>query len=145
MALAPKDKRDFQKVFNNVYVKNFPKEWTEENLKAMFAPYGRISSVFLVKNEAGAFGFVCYDKDQDNNASPYQCAQRAVAELNGKQLDGTHTLYAKAALSKTEREAEKQKEMLRYKNSKKRCNLYVKNFHPNTTKEQLEELFRQYG
>jgi len=40
---------------------------------------------------------------------------------------------------------EKTKEMLRYKNSKKRCNLYVKNFPPNTTKEQLEELFSKYG
>lgn len=35
--------------------------------------------------------------------------------------------------------------MLRYKQSKKRCNLYVKNFPPNTTKEQLEEFFKPYG
>jgi RNA recognition motif-containing protein len=40
---------------------------------------------------------------------------------------------------------EKTKEMLRYKNSKKRCNLYVKNFPPTTTKQQLEELFGKYG
>jgi polyadenylate-binding protein len=35
--------------------------------------------------------------------------------------------------------------MMRYKNSKKRCNLFVKNFPPNTTKEQLEELFGRFG
>jgi len=44
----------------------------------------------------------------------------------------------KPALSKKEREIEKQKNMLRYKNSKKRCNLYVKNFAQGTTKEQLQ-------
>jgi len=51
----------------------------------------------------------------------------------------------KPALSKAEREMEKKKEMLRYKNSKKRCNLYVKNFPPTTTKEQLDEHFKRFG
>ena len=55
-------------------------------------------------------------------------------ELNGKILDGQE-LYVKEALKKEERAMEKTKEMLRYKNSKKRCNLYVKNFPPNTTKQ----------
>jgi hypothetical protein len=41
----------------------------------------------------------------------------------------------KQALSKEERKIEKLKEMMRYKNSKKRCNLYVKNFPPTTTEE----------
>lgn len=35
--------------------------------------------------------------------------------------------------------------MLRYKNSKKRCNLYVKNFPQGTTKEELEKLFTPFG
>jgi hypothetical protein len=43
----------------------------------------------------------------------------------------------KEALKKSDREIEKKKEMLRYKNSKKRCNLYVKGFPSETTKEQL--------
>ena len=34
---------------------------------------------------------------------------------------------------------------MRYKNSKKRCNLYVKNFHPKTTEEDLTELFSKHG
>jgi len=28
----PKDKRDFQRAFNNIYVKNFPAEFTEADL-----------------------------------------------------------------------------------------------------------------
>lgn len=51
----------------------------------------------------------------------------------------------KEALKKPVRDLEKKKDMLRFKNSKKRCNLYVKNFPPTTTKEQLEELFGQQG
>lgn len=35
--------------------------------------------------------------------------------------------------------------MIRFKNSKKRCNLHVKNFQPQTTKQQLEDLFSQHG
>jgi RNA recognition motif-containing protein len=48
-------------------------------------------------------------------------------------------------LKKEEREAEKRKEQLRFKNSKKRCNLYVKNFPPTTTEPELRTLFEKYG
>ena len=34
---------------------------------------------------------------------------------------------------------------MRYKNSKKRCNLYVKNFPPTTTNAQLQEVFAKFG
>jgi len=44
---APKDKRDFRKAFNNIYVKNFPFEWTEADLRKMFEPYGHIKSLVL--------------------------------------------------------------------------------------------------
>lgn len=29
---APKDKREFRKAFNNIYVKNFPTDWSEQKL-----------------------------------------------------------------------------------------------------------------
>lgn len=35
--------------------------------------------------------------------------------------------------------------MLKYKNSKKRCNLYVKNFPPKTTEEELRKRFEEFG
>jgi RNA recognition motif-containing protein len=48
-------------------------------------------------------------------------------------------------MKKGEREMEKKKDTLRYKASKKRCNLFIKNF-PNTwTKEDIENLFTQHG
>jgi RNA recognition motif-containing protein len=35
--------------------------------------------------------------------------------------------------------------MAKFKNSKKRCNLYVKNFPPGTKSIELENLFAQFG
>jgi RNA recognition motif-containing protein len=48
-------------------------------------------------------------------------------------------------LKKEDREAEKKREQLRFKNSKKRCNLYVKNFPPTTTEAELRQYFEKYG
>lgn len=82
-----------------------------------------------MENEAKTlkFAFVCYGKPDGDKSYGPQCAAEAVKNLHNKQI-GDLTLYVKPALSKSEREAEKLKEMIRYKNSKKRCNLYVKNF-----------------
>lgn len=93
------------------------------------------------------FAFVCFDDESDKSKGP-EAANRAVTELHGREIvegDKTYHFYVQKALKKVEREIEKKKDMLRYKNSKKRCNLYVKNFPANTSKAQLEELFGRYG
>jgi hypothetical protein len=46
-----------------------------------------------------------------------------------------HIIYVREALKKSDREKEKEKEQAKFKNSKKRCNLYIKNFPPQTTTE----------
>ena len=37
---APKSKTDFRKVFNNIFVKNIPDDWTEANVKEAFGVFG---------------------------------------------------------------------------------------------------------
>jgi len=64
--------------------------------------------------------------------------------MDNKEFAGKN-LYVKPALKKHEREKELAHETLKYKNSKKRCNLYVKNFSSETTQEALFSLFSQYG
>ena len=54
-------------------------------------------------------------------------------------------LYLRHALKKAERDIEKKKESLKYKASKKRCNLYVKNFPDYWNEAQLRDLFTYYG
>jgi len=59
-----------------VYVKNIPLEMSDENVKALFAPFGNIKSLVLQKNEIGQFGFVCFDdpEGKDKEYGP-KCAQ----------------------------------------------------------------------
>jgi RNA recognition motif-containing protein len=56
--------------------------------------------------------------------------------MNGKQI-GEFSLYVRPALKKSEREKELQHEALKYRNSKRRCNLYVKNIAPDVTEQEL--------
>jgi RNA recognition motif-containing protein len=109
----------------------------------LFGQYGPITSLVIGSNDLGRYAFICYGSPTDNEAGP-KAAIRAVEELNDKVID-EKPLYVREALKKSDREVEKKRDKIRYKNSKKRCNLFVKNFPPNTTKEQLEELFSKYG
>jgi RNA recognition motif-containing protein len=64
--------------------------------------------------------------------------------MNDKEIDGVK-LYVKEALKKQQREQEKKKEQQRFKNSKRRCNLYVKNIPAETTEDTLRNLFARFG
>ena len=58
----------------NLYVKNFPrqdgdKEFVEDQLKELFAPFGELISVAIMKDEGGKsklFGFVCFKRSEDS-------------------------------------------------------------------------------
>jgi len=60
-------------------------------------------------------------------------------------MDKDMKLYVRHAVKKRDRSIEKIKETIKYKNSKKRCNLYVKNFPSNWTEDDLRNLFKQCG
>ncbi|OMJ67340.1 hypothetical protein SteCoe_35514 [Stentor coeruleus] len=45
----------------NLYLRNFPESWTEEDIKNTFAKYGQITSAKIKDNTA----FVCFDKQED--------------------------------------------------------------------------------
>ena len=60
---VPKSKAELRKVFNNIYVKNFPAEWNEMDLQKTFEEFGHISSVFLQQSQAGPFAFICFGSE----------------------------------------------------------------------------------
>ena len=78
----------------NLYIKNLPKNFTEQNLKELFEKYGEIKSVkiqrfinvtkekddFKEYVESCGVGFVCFT-DKEN-------AKKAIEELNDKKLPG---------------------------------------------------------
>lgn len=122
-----------------------PESYDEDKLRELFGAFGRIESCKLNKNEKGVYAFVCYNsEDKDDREYGPKAAQKAVQELNNREIDG-NKLYVKEALKKESRAIERTREMLKYKNSKKRCNLYVKNFPTKTTEEELKKHFEQYG
>ena len=146
MKFEPKDRRSFRRLINNIYVKNIPQDKTQEDVTDMFKPFGHIKSLVINANNIGQFAFICYD-DPANQNKEYgpQCAQKAIDEMNDREIAPGVKLVVKHALKKAEREIEKVRDTIRYKASKKRCNLYVKNFPKEYTQEDLKNLFKNYG
>ncbi len=70
----PKDKKDLQKMYNNLYVKNFPREFNEQQIRQVFQQYGDILSVVLGTNEHGSFAFVCFGQEGAPRDYGYTCA-----------------------------------------------------------------------
>ena len=113
-------------------MKNLPANVTDDDIKQLFGVYGNILSLHRgtsEKDPSQAFYFVCFTAE-DKNDIEYgpRCAAKAVEELNGKLHEGQN-LYVTAALKKSDRQKELAHETLKYKSSKKRCNLYVKGFN----------------
>ena len=68
----------------NIYVGNLSREVAEGDLQQLFAEYGEVTSAAVIKDKfsggSRGFGFV---EMADNSA-----AQKAIEELNGKELKG---------------------------------------------------------
>ncbi|XP_061591899.1 embryonic polyadenylate-binding protein-like [Cololabis saira] len=129
--------------FTNVYIKNFGEDFSDEKLKEMFSVYGKTLSVRVMKDEKGGsrgFGFVNYAHHED--------AQKAVDDMNGKDLNGK-TIYVGRAQKRLERQGElkrkfdqiKQDRIQRYQG----VNLYVKNLDDSINDERLRKEFSPYG
>lgn len=115
--------------FNNLYVRGFNDEFTEDQLKDLFKPFGELGSVKLMTDEEGKskkFGFVCYVDSES--------AVNAVEQMNNKVLDDGTALY----VAKFEKKANRWAAL---KKSLARANLYVRNFDKNVTEEDLKKFF----
>ena len=68
----------------NIYVGNLPYGMTEDSLRQTFEPFGEVTRVnVIIDRETGnsrGFGFVEMGTDD--------AGQAAMAELNGKEIDG---------------------------------------------------------
>lgn len=82
----------------NIYVSNLGYNVTDENLKALFAAHGTVSSAKVimdkVSGQSRGFGFV----EMPDEAA----AQKAMTELNGAMADG-RAIKLSEARPKTER------------------------------------------
>ncbi|XP_072811182.1 polyadenylate-binding protein 1-like [Vicugna pacos] len=131
------------KEFTNVYIKNFGEDMDDEHLKDLFGKFGPALSVKVMTDESGkskGFGFVSFERHED--------AQKAVNEMNGKELNGKQ-IYVGQAQKKVERQMElkhkfeqmKQDRITRYQG----VNLYVKNLDVGIDDGRLRKEFSLFG
>ncbi|XP_043830008.1 polyadenylate-binding protein 1-like [Dromiciops gliroides] len=131
------------KEYTNVYIKNFGEDMDDLRLKRLFGKFGPALSVRVMTDESGTsrgFGFVNFERHED--------AQKAVEEMNGKELNG-RKIYVGRAQKKGERQTElkrkfeqmKQDRITRYQG----VNLYVKNLDDGIDDERLRKEFSPFG
>ncbi|KAM5135690.1 embryonic polyadenylate-binding protein isoform 2-T3 [Mantella aurantiaca] len=129
--------------FTNVYIKNFGEDMTDEKLKELFSAFGNTLSVKVMVDDSGrsrGFGFVNFGNHEE--------AQKAVTEMNGKEING-RMVYVGRAQKRIERQTElkrrfeqiKQERISRYQG----VNLYVKNLDDGIDDEKLRKEFSPYG
>ncbi|PRT52539.1 Polyadenylate-binding protein, cytoplasmic and nuclear [Wickerhamiella sorbophila] len=129
--------------FTNVYVKNLGTETTQEELEALFTPFGTITSAVISTDAEGksrGFGFVNY--------STHDSAEEAVSKLHDTDFKG-QKLYVGRAQNKFERQTElkQQHDSARLEKYTKYqgINLYIKNLDDSIDDEKLKEAFAPFG
>lgn len=145
--------------WTNLYCKQFPETWSEDQVKALFAPFGTINSIKVVMDADGkskSFGFVDF--------AEHEAAAKAVEALNGKSIETGNTVAAAEGeeatketfeiyVGRAQKKAERVRE-LKYRmdalkaeqsNKYQGMNLYVKNIDDGLTDEAFRELFSPFG
>ncbi|KAA0156670.1 hypothetical protein FNF29_00781 [Cafeteria roenbergensis] len=143
--------------WTNVYLKQYPRCWTEAQIRELVETVGPVNSLFVPTDSEGkgrGFCFANFEKSED--------AKRAVAELSGKEVanpehdasdestgPATLTLMAARAMPKAERqrlvEKESDKKKAEFLRSVEGRNLFVKNLDERVNDEALKEFFAPHG
>lgn len=130
-------------VFTNVFVKNLPENFEDENLKDLFSKAGEIASCCLqrdTENKSRCFGFVDFET--------HEAAQKAVEVFNNTDLQGKQ-IFVGRAQKKAERqeklrvefEQRRQERLQKFQGN----NLYIKNLDEEYNDEKLLQEFVQFG
>ncbi|CAL9753932.1 unnamed protein product [Musa acuminata subsp. burmannicoides] len=129
--------------FTNVYIKNLPEPYTDEDLKSYFGVCGNITSGVVMKDVNGksrGFGFVNFEMPE--------AAAAAIEKFNGTALFDK-VLYVGKAQKKSEREAELRAKYEQERNGRleklQGLSLYLKNLDDSINDEKLRELFSPFG
>ncbi|KAJ6807883.1 polyadenylate-binding protein 2-like [Iris pallida] len=115
----------------NIFIKNLDKGIDNKALYDTFSAFGGILSCKVATDQSGqskGYGFVQFEQEE--------AAENAISKLNGMLLNGKQ-VYVGPFLRKQERDNSADKSIF--------SNVFVKNLSESTTKEQLEEVFGQYG
>lgn len=139
--------------FTNCYIRNFPANYTEAELRALLEKYGAVNSLYFPLKENGAsVGYACA-----NFASP-ESAAAAVKGLHNQDLfqddDATKEygitsmpFYIQRAENKKDRmeSLKRQIEMMSFDGQRSKCNLYVANIPDSFSKDEIKSIFMKFG
>ncbi|KAJ6813542.1 polyadenylate-binding protein 8-like [Iris pallida] len=115
----------------NIFIQNLDKVIDDKALYDTFSAFRCILSCKVATDQSGqskGYGFVQFEQEE--------AAKNAISKLNGILLNGKQ-VYVGPFLRKQERNNYVEKSIF--------SNVFVKNLSESTTKEQLEEVFGQYG
>lgn len=126
--------------FTNVYIKQVLPNIDKDTIERFFSKFGGITSAAVCKDKNGrVFGFCNFENHDD--------AVKAIEEMHEKQIEGFtqpgEPLYVQRAQPLSER-------LIALRQKYMQCqsfgnNLYVRNFDPDFTDEDLRKLFEEYG
>lgn len=83
----------------NLYVKNFPMDWDQNQLHDLFSKYGKVTSAKVMKNskeDSKGFGFVCFESEKS--------ASMALNALNSFPIEGKPLVVNHAELKEARKE-----------------------------------------
>jgi polyadenylate-binding protein len=134
--------------FKSLFVKNLKSDVTEEELSAIFKPFGGAASTFIGRSDKfeTSWAVVTMNSHED--------AVKAIAELHEKaspivatseKEEAPLTLFVQRLQSKSERAAQYKASSPHQLVQNGGRNVYVKHLPENTTEESLRELFGKYG
>eukprot|EP01090_Pellita_catalonica_P023471 TRINITY_DN96_c0_g1_i1.p1 TRINITY_DN96_c0_g1~~TRINITY_DN96_c0_g1_i1.p1 ORF type:complete len:620 (-),score=123.67 TRINITY_DN96_c0_g1_i1:97-1956(-) len=129
--------------YTNLYVKHFPKEWSDEDLAKDMSQFGEIQSTVVRTDSEGkslGFGFVNFENHED--------AVKAVEALHGKKKffeEAKNEAYCQRAMLKEERERFLREKFEERAEKYQGINLYVKNLDDSVDEEKLKEVFSPFG
>lgn len=96
---SKKDEREAQsEKYTNLFVRNLPGDYTEENLQALFIDYGEINSVTMDQSKTGQ-GYVGF-KDHES-------AKKALEDTNMKTQINGQAIFVSSHIYKKESELQK--------------------------------------
>ena len=122
---------------NNLYIKNFPVDYTQQDIMEIFSPFGEIISVAIASyNHSNAYGFVCFASEDS--------AKKACEYLHNRKQDGFEW-YVAPHMNKLTRKAYLREQYLAQIEDWKKRNLYLKNLPHSICENKLKDLFSVYG
>lgn len=142
---VPRTKRANKLMRNNLYLKNFPASFSEEEvakfIEESFGTFGKINSTCLKQDtKLGRFyAFVAFDKSEDAVSA---VSSFSGFDFGGKIPEGEDGLFVDFAQSKIQRRRMLKNKHLKFKNQ---TNLYIKSIKKDVTSEQLKTIFQKWG